>query len=321
MDPKIILEISGHCNAKCPWCYTGRRNRLGMRIPSRFMPPEEFNNVLSRLDAIGLLERRDNLIELFNWGEPLLHPRFSEIVSILNVRGLDYRLSTNGSRIPELNGQSAAHLRELIISLPGFSPYAYARGSGFRFPEILERIDALVDRFKESGFQGRTILSYHIYQFNIQDIPAAAEYAAGEGFSFNPYLATPMDFQVALGFLKRTLPSSVLDQMSRDLMLYSVETLIAKQTPEYSCFQQNKMVIDENGSVLTCCIVPKGHPDYSLGSIFELGLEEIKTRKKGRGICKECLDQGLSYWFMHPSKPAFLSNLLPGQARGPAQKG
>ena len=116
---KIHYEISGICNAKCIYCPTGTGATKGK--PSRFLPPVEFSRGLDRLYELNFLNA-DNYLGLFNWGDPLLHPQFDEILTILNERGQPYALSTNGSFVPHrITSSLLDNLTNLRISLPGFS--------------------------------------------------------------------------------------------------------------------------------------------------------------------------------------------------------
>ena len=49
----VYYEISGICNAKCPYCSTGSGATKGK--PRRFIPPEEFDRGLNRLYELEIL--------------------------------------------------------------------------------------------------------------------------------------------------------------------------------------------------------------------------------------------------------------------------
>lgn len=68
---RLVIEPTNACNLRCPHCHTGA-GRFGR--PPAMLPLEPY---LTLLDEIGdyLL-----LIEVFNWGEPMLHPDRKSVV-------------------------------------------------------------------------------------------------------------------------------------------------------------------------------------------------------------------------------------------------
>ena len=82
MYPIVYFEISGKCNARCPWCATGRKNRDGVETGS-FIKPDVFAKALGYMKEQGMVGP-ETLLQLFSWGEPLLNPYFKEIVDIIN---------------------------------------------------------------------------------------------------------------------------------------------------------------------------------------------------------------------------------------------
>ncbi|MGE4299243.1 MAG: radical SAM protein [Desulfovibrionaceae bacterium] len=305
MDNKIIVEISGLCNAKCPWCHAGRANRNGAQPATRrFMPPEFFDQVLTRLRALGLMA--NPLIEVFNYGEPLLHPHFADMAAVLAAHHARFRISTNGSRLPELPPRSMAGLETVVFSMPGFSQASYDRGHGFRFETILRNILALRERLAGAGFTGQAILAYHVYQHNLHEIGAAGRFCTEHGMHFFPYFAHMVDLKEGMAYLNGALDQATLTRASQSLMLSHVPGLAASQPGDWHCFQQNKMIVDEFGMVVTCCLLDKAHPDYAIGSLFDLSLEEIVARKKSRPVCGPCLASGAGYWYLHPTTPPFV---------------
>lgn len=84
---KIYIEITNSCNFACSFCFKTER-------AARFMTPEEFDVVLKKIKPF------TNYIYLHVLGEPLLHPRFGEILSLAKKNGLFVNITTNGGLIP-----------------------------------------------------------------------------------------------------------------------------------------------------------------------------------------------------------------------------
>jgi MoaA/NifB/PqqE/SkfB family radical SAM enzyme len=288
MYKKVYFEISGVCNAKCPWCITGNHS-LEQYSPS-FVKVQEFDKAVEMLLRKQLIGP-STIMHLYNWGEPLLNPEFEGIIEVLHKKRLRFVISTNASRVAEVNGNLMTYMSQLIISMPGFSQSSYNRIHRFDFHKILENIDSLV-------------------KCCIGEIKSAARYFANRNISFYPTLAYFNDYNMAKEYLDGTLRYEVLKEASKELILSYVEEIIRSRKNNYLCPQYEYLVIDEKFSVLTCCAVPKNHPDYSLGSVFDLSFNDIETKKKSRTICIGCNNSGLSFWLHNTPVPSYVEDII-----------
>ena len=83
---EILIDVVGTCNLKCPTCPVGNSPQEGN---ARGAMPRE------KLEAILLKARAECTVEsvaLFNWTDPLIHPRLPELVE--TVKRLGMRLCT-----------------------------------------------------------------------------------------------------------------------------------------------------------------------------------------------------------------------------------
>lgn len=90
--PYINIEISGLCNAKCPYCAHTRRLHEGYR--GTFMSAAMFQSIIDKLIRKKVINdhyRETDAIDLFNWGEPFLHPDINSILKIVQ----DHKLLVN----------------------------------------------------------------------------------------------------------------------------------------------------------------------------------------------------------------------------------
>ena len=157
MYKSVYFDISGVCNSKCPWCITGNRP-LKSKRSSGFVKVGDFEKAIDRLIELRLVEP-PAVINLFNWGEPLLHPEFGELLKILNRTKISFGISTNASRCVSVESGLLTNMSCLTISMPGFSQASYDKIHGFDFNKILCNIDKLIENFKKAGFQGSSIIS------------------------------------------------------------------------------------------------------------------------------------------------------------------
>ena len=109
MFKRMYLEITNVCNLRCAFC-------PGTQRPRRFMTPEEFRQLATRLRPYG------TYLMLHVMGEPLLHPRLAELLDIAGELGFRVCLVTNGTLLPRqlstLEGSPALH--KLSVSLHSF---------------------------------------------------------------------------------------------------------------------------------------------------------------------------------------------------------
>lgn len=298
MYKKIFFEISGICQAKCPYCCTG--NRSLKPHPSRFIPTHEFSIAIERLFELGLIVYKQK-IDLYNWGEPFLHPYLTDILHILVDHGLTYRLSTNAAKYIKLPSHLIDNLTELTISIPGFSQKSYDRVHGFNFFQILENIK----RFSNDLGNNKIRITYLVHQFNIHEIAEAYKYFQGKKIKVTDTVAYMNDYNMARDYLSGTLSNRQLNRNCRDLLLYYVDELIDSMPKDYECPQFSFLTIDEYCNVLTCCAVTKDNKYYTLGSIFSLSSDEIKQNKQRQPVCNECQKLGIHYWIHTAPKPRF----------------
>ncbi|MDJ0522641.1 MAG: radical SAM protein [Planctomycetota bacterium] len=105
------LELTNHCNLKCSFCPTG--NGLLAR-PRGFMEPDVFRRALR---GAGPLE----FTLLFQWGESLLHPHFTQLAREARAHGARTLVTTNGTLIDErrVNALLDAGLDRITVSVDG----------------------------------------------------------------------------------------------------------------------------------------------------------------------------------------------------------
>lgn len=319
MYQTVFFDISGICNARCPWCVQAERNDNILKNSKKFIDIGLFSNALERMLALELINK-NTIINLFNWGEPLIHPKFPEIINELNKRDLIFGISTNASNIPDINPASMQNLNRFEISMSGFSQSSYDRIHGFKFNKIISNIDQLLKRLKRGGYKGTANLVFHIYQFNIHEICLAKEFCADRNLDLLPYTAHLNNLDKAFGYLNQTLSAEELRKISKDLLMYYVDDLVASRPKDYLCPQFDYLTLDESCQVLTCCGVAKGHPDYSIGSLFDLSAKEIEEKKRNQSICIPCKNSGTDYWGQVGHVPPFVEITTRGRAISLAKK-
>lgn len=121
---RVYLEISDACNLRCPFCTYEKGNS--------FMSLAQIDDYTSQIKPYC------NYIYLHILGEPLLHPDFEKILDILDQKGFQLQLVTNGTLLHRfLTLDEHPCLRKLSISLHS---YDHCKEKNHYF----ETIDALI---------------------------------------------------------------------------------------------------------------------------------------------------------------------------------
>src|SRR5262245_21750268 len=91
------IDVIGSCNLRCPSCPQG--NLRDIRLPKGQMEPDLLRRILGK----AVQECRIKGVGLFNWTEPLLHPRLPELIGIIHEQGLRCFLSSNLNALRNLD--------------------------------------------------------------------------------------------------------------------------------------------------------------------------------------------------------------------------
>lgn len=299
---RILIEISGRCNAKCKWCVTGIKNyESPQTMPSmkkNVMTFALFEKVVKHLLEEEIADE-NTMFSLYNWGEPLLNPEFYEILLFLQKNQLKYNLSTNVSipLKPINNKVLFSTLQSITFSYCGFSQKSYDRIHHFNFEQIKEHTEKMIDTLRANGFRGHAMMAYHIYQFNQGvEMAAARRFCKELGISFSPSYAYINNFNQAKLYLQDKLDYATLKDMGKELCFHYLDSLIKQRPQEYQCKLLDSLVIDENARIVPCCAVQ----DEILGDLLKCTKEDIEKLKKEIKSCAKCKEIGLDYWSVNP---------------------
>ena len=140
----IQVEVSSVCNASCPYCVQAcykdqwKGGLMDMRTFECLKPD------------FGMA----NLVFLQGWGEPLLHPKFWQMVKMVKSSGVEVGFTTNGTRLDEENLSKLLNpgVDIMGVSLAGIAPHIHKR---FRKGCDLVHLDAALRKLREMKFGHR----------------------------------------------------------------------------------------------------------------------------------------------------------------------
>ncbi|MBN2537948.1 radical SAM protein [candidate division WOR-3 bacterium] len=171
----FYIYLSDNCNLRCRHCWIVPRFVDGRPDPARNLDPDLLLAAVREARPLGL-----NAAKLTG-GEPMIHPRFLEVVDMLTDEGLSLTMETNGTL---MTAEAARHIRKdtaltfISVSLDGADARTHDafRGVAGAFDAALRGISHLVD----AGFNGlQVIMSVH--RGNRNQVEAVVKLAAERG--------------------------------------------------------------------------------------------------------------------------------------------
>jgi radical SAM protein with 4Fe4S-binding SPASM domain len=277
-DPHLHqIEPTNACPFTCAACIRPTR----MTRPIGYMDFDLYRKVIDEVATFDEATRAKE-IELFHFGESLLHPRLPEMVALASGAGLKPVLSVNPPVLNPALAEAllAARPARIVCSLDGddAETYRLQRGPAANFDLAVARIEGLLDARRRLGSDVpvvvRMILTHAVAG---QEGSFAARWrAAGAEVELRPFFPWNDDSLVPLGDWER-LP------------------------PGMPCpFAWRYLVVQWNGDVVPCCrdcnaeIVLGNVATESLRSIwngprYRAFREEMATGAFTNGICAPCL--------------------------------
>lgn len=257
--PRILdLEMTNACNFRCLMCPTGN---LSMKRKTGFMDETIFNKVLAEIRP------KKTALRFIRWGEPLLHPKTVDFISMAHGAGILTHINTNGSQLNEevIQALVDSGLDSIKFSFQGVDSETYAemRNTDY-FEELLARIALF---WKIRGNRERPYIS----------ASTTITYESKDLTRRFLERIEPIVDQVSIG---RTVLSGFFDPAAvrlspektaviRNLIRMESVVRVHPQCPEVF----DKMSIDWDGSVTACC------GDYdrimTIGSVLSDSLQDI----------------------------------------------
>lgn len=125
----VQIEITTRCNYACFYC-------AGRAMKQQHMPWERFVAIVNSFPS------QTKLVSLQGEGEPMMHPRFWEMVETLEAHGLTPYTITNGS-IMDVSRVSKS-FPDLGISIDTLDPAIAQNVGRFKLKQVLSNLDQLL---------------------------------------------------------------------------------------------------------------------------------------------------------------------------------
>ncbi|MFL6209384.1 MAG: radical SAM/SPASM domain-containing protein [Pyrinomonadaceae bacterium] len=252
-----IIEPTSFCNLHCPACPTGLR--LDLR-PTVAIKEELFK---AAIDEIG-----DYIFQLnmYNWGEPLLHKQTPELIAYAKAKEISISLSTNLSiKLTDdyIERLVRSGLDTLVVSLDGVTEETYSKyrrnGNLALVRENVRRIHETKERL---GAQTPEVVwQFLVFRHNEHEIDTVRSVYQAWGADSVSIKGAQMPIEeYGEGFEPSTMPEYNLYHPEH----HSVRTAAKLMQSSRSCtWLYGAFVLNPNGKVSPCCAVPAEKHDFS----------------------------------------------------------
>ncbi|MBT6717325.1 MAG: radical SAM protein [Nitrospina sp.] len=258
----IVLDPCDACNLACPLCVhsTESDGRSKTMMDDNILKQvlNEFETSLIRLD-------------FFNWGEPLLHPKFAKIVSQAHSQGIYTRTSSHMYHLKNFQPEAIidSGLDYFVCSIDGATQETYRKYRiGGEFKVVLKNAQALAEaKTKRNSLTPILDWQYLVMSQNESEIEDAQKLAVDIGFDVFRYggargvLANRIRKKTEENFKES---SKYLLSGDHPLSEYTVEGG-KLHTREYEGCQWlwGKMAIHANGGISPCWTSWKNQDDFA----------------------------------------------------------
>ncbi|MFL5627098.1 MAG: radical SAM protein [Ktedonobacteraceae bacterium] len=168
LPSSVQIEPVGQCNLRCQMCPIQFRQDGPPHGPPAFMDFEHFTHLIDQFTGIQELH-------LQGLGEPMMHPRFFDMVAYASARGIS--VSTN-SNLTLLNDKRAERcvtsgLQHLHISIDGANAQSYERiRVRAHFERVVRNLERLLTaRARIGGHLPHLTLVMVVMRQNLSELP------------------------------------------------------------------------------------------------------------------------------------------------------
>jgi MoaA/NifB/PqqE/SkfB family radical SAM enzyme len=274
-----VLGITNACNLNCPLCITGLREQ---KKAIKHMDFDLFQEIINKIKNYAIW------VQLYNWGEPLLHPKLVDMVALCTKHNISTQISSNLSlkNVDNiLHGLVSNGLRHLIVSFDGLTQKEYSRYRvGGDLNTILNNIVKLKEHKEDMGLKFPIIdlqfLKNRHNEFQIDTLKKEYKKFGADKFTICDMTGIFKDNNVE----KYKYWFEEDDIITRKYL--DVDQRMLRNVCQ---FLYNIMIIDQDGSIPPCCFSTDPADDFGGWDSNKTILEMYNSEKfiAARKIFKE----------------------------------
>ena len=299
------VEIAGTCNLRCPSCPTGNYGTAEedeAKIAIGFMPEERFRAVLERIKSDNAGTDVEPVVQMYTWGEPLLHPKAGRFIRICQEEfGIHAGISSNLSLNVELLPVVRANPWFFRVSLSGYYQdhygWSHRRGDINLVKSNMYRLRHYMDRTKATF---AVQVAYHVYRNNAFDDMVAMERLCEElDFQFLPNFARFNPLEKIFAWQDGTLGAE--DRAVLDQLVIPLDKAIdaSRKFSHLPCaLQVDQTVINQDGSVHLCCATFE-EKNLIADDFTKVSAQELQAIKEKHPTCDRCISESIHPWMFY----------------------
>ena len=238
-------------------------------------------------------------VGLFNWTEPILHPKLPALIRIVESNGIHCYLSSNLNQMRNIDAILAENPYAFRISLSGFTQdvYGYTHRGG-NIERVKQHMVELAEAKRRHNASTDIHVLYHRYKHNLRDEAPMRHFAQGLGIGFQPVWAFMMPLEKILAYVNDDPSEATLTeedhQLIGNLALPLKEAIAASEKRrDVACsLRDAQMTIDFEGNVQLCCGTYDSRR-FTLGKYLALPLEDLQRKKYAHDMCGRCMRRGV----------------------------
>lgn len=237
-------------------------------------------------------------INLFSWGEPLLHPEIHRLIRIVQDAGICCHLSSNLNILPDADALMGANPASFKISVSGFTQEIYGiTHRGGNIARVKNNMAVLAKAKKRNNAATRIFVNYHRYRHNLGEEPMMRKFALDLGFEFEPVWALLLPLEKILAFLAEEnagTPFTEEDRQLSDRLALPLKAALqlSGEHGDLACrLRERHISIDFQGNVQLCCGIFDSRR-FSLVHYLDMPLDKIQELRHGHSLCQQCMKNG-----------------------------
>lgn len=249
---KIYVEITNHCNLNCSFCSVDNRLKQTITV-------ENFEHILKEI------ANYTDFIYLHVKGEPLLHPKLKELLTLVEKYHLNVNITTNGTLLKEKKDT----LKDSIIHKINISLHSENKKDTY-FEDIFETVKELVDK---------TI----IYRIWTLEDGAFDETSTKIVEKLKDYYKLSTDVVEKIRNEKNIkIAENIYVDKDNE---FEWPTLVGDKNLNGFCMAlKTQIAILVDGTVVPCCL--DSNASIPLGNIYEESLESILEKDRAKKLRK-----------------------------------
>lgn len=264
-----VIGVTNICQLNCPLCITGLRKQD--KTP-KHMTWDLFVEIIEKI------KDKAELVQLFKWGESLLHPRIIDMLEYCNRYDLNTEISSNLSleNIDEkLESIVKYRLKHLIVSFDGVTQEEYSRyRKGGNINLVIENIKKIQEfKQKYNSNYPKISLQFLKNKFTKDQIDILKENY--KQFGGDDYYVC--DMTTIFKDRNKETELAWLDEESINARKYC--DIDVDMHGKCCSFLYSTMIIEQDGSIPPCCFSTNKKDDYSKWDNFKT-INEMYNSKK-----------------------------------------